>query len=313
MQPDVSIIIPVFNRPRLVEEAIASALDPAASARREVIVVDDASTDETWDVVRAMEPRIRALRQPRNAGHCAAINAGLQVARGAYIKFLDSDDLLVAAHLDEELQACRAASADIAVSGWGEVFADGRRRELPAPAFDSIVDDVLAGRAVTNAAALYLRKPDLRWDPTLPKLADWDVFVQAALGANRIVTTPGISFWIRHHGGTRVTTSASMLTNARAHHHILRKIEDRLAADGRLTPARRLRLAQYYYKELRVLSLHDRDAFEAAWAHIRELDPRFAPRDEERQWWMRVAARVLGTRRALLTHSALKRRLGRSR
>lgn len=310
MQPDVSIVIPVFNRPRLVREAIESALEPAGVST-EVIVVDDASTDETWEVVRSYEPGVRAWRMAQNGGQCAANNAGLVMASGEFVKFLDSDDLLVASHLREEVRVARAAGADIVVSGWGHLDADGSRREVPAPHFDSIVDDLLAGKAVWNSAALYRRRPELRCDTSLRKLTDWAFFTAAALMANKIETAEGTAYWVREHGEGRVTTSASMITNARAHHSILRSIEDVLRRRGELTEPRRLRLAQYFYKELRVLSVHDREAFEAALAHIYELDPHFVPREEERQWWMRVLARGIGTRRALLGHSALKRLLAR--
>ena len=64
---------------------------------------------------------------------------------------------------------------------------------------------------------------------------------------------------------------------------------------------------------MRVLSLHDRDAFDAAAVHIRELDPNFQPRDEEQQQLMRVMARILGFRNAILLHSAIKRTLKRER
>jgi hypothetical protein len=85
------------------------------------------------------------------------------------------------------------------------------------------------------------------------------------------------------------------------------EIEERLFAEGLLTDARRKRLAQYFYKELRVLSLNDRAAFNAAVAHIHALDPSFQPRGEEQQPLMRILARILGFRNAILLHSALKR------
>ncbi|MGH9419377.1 MAG: hypothetical protein ACRD3J_05330, partial [Thermoanaerobaculia bacterium] len=66
-------------------------------------------------------------------------------------------------------------------------------------------------------------------------------------------------------------------------------------------------LAQYFYKEMRVLSLHDRDAFEAAVTHIRSLEPDFQPRDEEQQKWMQTLARIFGFRNAILLHGAIKR------
>ena len=293
----ITIIIPVFNRPQLVREAIESALGEAS----EIIVVDDCSTDETWDVVNSFSG-VRAIRMERNSGQSAARNAGLEAARGKYVKFLDSDDVLIAGHLAKELQRAETESAEIVVSGWRE---DG---DYEAPVFENIVDDVLAGKAVPTSAALYLRSKAVRWDPALRKLDDWDYFCQNALGATKIAREPGVSYWMREHGGARAT-NVTMFANAREHHAILMKIEKRLEAEGKLTDARRRRLAQYYYKEIRVFCLNDRDAFENAIAHIYELDARFRPVDEERQWWMRLTARVLGARRAVLLHSTLKRLL----
>ena len=293
----ITIIIPVFNRPQLVREAIESARGEAS----EIIVVDDCSTDGTWEVVNSL-PGIRAIRMERNSGQSAARNAGLDAAHGKYVKFLDSDDVLVAGHLAKELARAEAENADIVISGWRV------ERDYEPPMFDNVIDDVLAGKAVPTSAALYLRSKALRWDPALRKLDDWDYFCQSALGATKIAREPGVSYVMREHGGERAT-NVSMLANAREHHMILMKIETRLEAEGKLTAARRRRLAQYYYKEIRVLCLNDRDAFEAAMRHIDALDPQFRPLDEERQRWMRVIARVLGARRAVLLHSAVKRLL----
>ena len=293
----ISVIIPVFNRPQLVPEAIESALGEAS----EIVVVDDCSTDDTWDVVNSISG-VRAIRMERNSGQSAARNVGLDAARGKYVKFLDSDDLLIRGHLAKELQRGEAESADIVMSGWRV------ERDYEPPMFDNVIDDVLAGKAVPTSAALYLRSKAVRWDPALRKLDDWDYFCQSALGARTIAREPGVSYVMREHGGERAT-NVSMLANAREHHAILMKVEKRLEAEGKLTDARRRRLAQYYYKEIRVLCLNDREAFEAAMRHIDELDPRFRPIDEERQWWMRVSARVVGARRAVLLHSALKRLL----
>jgi hypothetical protein len=74
-----------------------------------------------------------------------------------------------------------------------------------------------------------------------------------------------------------------------------------------LTKIRRFRLVQYYYKEAHMMSVCDREALEAVVSHIHSLDPAFVPRDEERQWFMRLAARLLGFRRAVLLHSSVKR------
>jgi glycosyltransferase involved in cell wall biosynthesis len=302
----VDIIIPVYNRASLVREAIESALEAARDLPVEIIVVDDASTDGTWESLRAYnDPRIRCFRMEANGGQSAARNRGLDDARSTYVKFLDSDDVLVAGHLSDEVNALETSGAEIAVSGWSSE-GGGWSAAFAAPVFDDVVDDVLAGIAVPTSAALYARRAEWRWDPALRKLDDWDYFCQAALGANQIVTVEGLAYTMREHGGARMTHT-TMLANAREHHHILYKIEDRLAAEEKLTESRKERLAQYFYKEMRVLSLYDRAAFDAAAEHIRSLDPAFQPRDEEQQRLMRVMARILGFRNAILLHSAIKR------
>ncbi|KAA3632498.1 MAG: glycosyltransferase family 2 protein [Proteobacteria bacterium] len=88
----LSIIIPVFNRARLVVEAIASAL---AQTHRdiEVIVVDDGSTDGLARAVTPYANRIRVIRQ-ENHGVAHARNRGIRAASGHYLCFLDSDNLL---------------------------------------------------------------------------------------------------------------------------------------------------------------------------------------------------------------------------
>jgi glycosyltransferase involved in cell wall biosynthesis len=90
--PLVSVILPAYNRARYLRAALESVL--AQDYRPlEVVVVDDGSTDGTAQVASA-HPQVRCLRQP-NRGVAAARNAGLTASRGAFVAFLDSDDLWV--------------------------------------------------------------------------------------------------------------------------------------------------------------------------------------------------------------------------
>lgn len=89
-----SVIIPAFNRARLIGRAVASCLRQT-HASFEVLVVDDGSTDGTRDVVAAIDsPRIRLLVQPVNRGVSPARNLAASHARGEWIVYLDSDDEL---------------------------------------------------------------------------------------------------------------------------------------------------------------------------------------------------------------------------
>ena len=89
--PKVSVIIPTYNRARIVGEAIDSVLSQGYDDF-ELIVVDDGSTDGTEELVASYLPRLTYLYQ-EHQGVSAARNRGIASARGEYISFLDSDDL----------------------------------------------------------------------------------------------------------------------------------------------------------------------------------------------------------------------------
>jgi glycosyltransferase involved in cell wall biosynthesis len=103
----VSVVIPVFNRPTMIREAVASALDQADhSIDIEVLIVDDGSTDDTPQVVAelaAANPRVHAHFLDSNRGPAAARNLGVASSTGSWITFLDSDDLMPPNRVSQQL------------------------------------------------------------------------------------------------------------------------------------------------------------------------------------------------------------------
>ena len=89
--PTFSVIIPVFNGARTLARAIDSVLNQSALAH-EIIVVDDASSDDTPEIAKAYGGKIRSLRFERNQGVSAARNHGARAATGSWLAFLDADD-----------------------------------------------------------------------------------------------------------------------------------------------------------------------------------------------------------------------------
>jgi len=116
--PIVSIIIPVYNRPQLVSETIESVL-VQTNPGWELIVVDDGSTDTTWDVLQEYakkDERIRVYkrdREPKGANRCR--NMGIEKANGKYIIFLDSDDLLAPDCLENRINVIENSTFDFVV------------------------------------------------------------------------------------------------------------------------------------------------------------------------------------------------------
>lgn len=100
----LSVVIPAWNRAHLVCDAINSALDQRPG-EVEVVVVDDASTDGTAELVtRIYGERVRLLRLTNRAGAGAARNAGVALASGEFVAFLDSDDVWLPGKFDAELR-----------------------------------------------------------------------------------------------------------------------------------------------------------------------------------------------------------------
>ena len=90
--PKVTVVIPVYNREKYVGIAVDSILSQTFSDF-ELLVIDDGSIDRSIDVVLSYsDPRIRLVRSNTNLGVATTRNKGIQLARGEYLAFLDSDD-----------------------------------------------------------------------------------------------------------------------------------------------------------------------------------------------------------------------------
>ena len=101
----VSVVIPAYNYAHLIQETLQS-VQAQTYQNWECIVVDDGSTDNTADVVRAVanaDPRVRYIYQPRGR-QAAARNTGIQNARGNYFQFLDADDLIEEKKLEQQVR-----------------------------------------------------------------------------------------------------------------------------------------------------------------------------------------------------------------
>jgi glycosyltransferase involved in cell wall biosynthesis len=102
---EISVIIPTYNRGIFLSEAIQSVLAQTYKDY-EIIVVDDGSTDDTKEQVRAFGDQIRYIYQ-ENQGPSAARNMGIQNAKGKYIAFCDSDDRFLPTKLEKQMEFIR--------------------------------------------------------------------------------------------------------------------------------------------------------------------------------------------------------------
>ena len=104
--PLVSILIPAYNAEEWIAESIESAV-AQTWPRKEIIVVDDGSTDRTCDVARGFASQIVKVVSTENQGQSAAVNTAYGLCQGDYIQELDADDLLAPDKIEKQLAALR--------------------------------------------------------------------------------------------------------------------------------------------------------------------------------------------------------------
>jgi len=185
--PKVTVIIPTFNRARYLAEAIQSVLGQTFPDY-ELIVVDDGSTDGTATVLAGFgDPRLRVLRQ-ENRGISAAMNAGLQAARGKYIARLDSDDVWFPDLLEREVSILDS-HPDIGVvySRAQAMSANGTPREhylgLALRYPNDALLSLLWGDCTCNITTLARRSCFASagpYDETFRTHEDWDMWLRVA-------------------------------------------------------------------------------------------------------------------------------------
>jgi len=184
--PTVSVIIPTYNRAHLVGRAIKSVLDQTYQDF-ELIVIDDASTDNTEEVVKSFnDERIKYLKHDENKGGAAARNTGIKVARGEYIAFQDSDDEWFSQKLEKQMKVFEAASPEVGVVYTGFWRIESNKKiyipsEKVARKEGNIHAELLRGNFVDTPTAVVKKDCFAKvgiFDERLPRLQDWELFIR---------------------------------------------------------------------------------------------------------------------------------------
>lgn len=228
----VSIIIPVYNRTVMLREAVASAL---AQTHRpiEIIIVDDGSTDETGAAADALATRHREIVaiHHSNRGPGLSREAGRLRAQGAFIQYLDSDDLLLPRKLELQLAALRE-HAECGVAYGRTRYRDSAGREVPCTWKNpnqvqaTMFPSFLVARWWETATPLYRRGiTDLAGPWTDLRLEeDWEYDARVASLGTRLVFVDEVVCEHRDHAENRLSRGAGVDAQRlrwRAHAHKL--------------------------------------------------------------------------------------------
>jgi hypothetical protein len=238
--PLVSVLIDTYNHERFIEEAIQSVLSQDFPAsQREILVVDDGSTDRTPEILARFGPQIRVLRKP-NGGQASAFNHGIPECRGELIAFLDGDDWWAPTKISAIVQAF-SSRPDVGLVGHSitEILQNGvKRSELvrDAPEFRiSSVDGAHIFRrrkSFLGTSRMAFRAELLRRIGPVPQAlvieADEFLFTLGALFSDVLLLREPLTFY-RLHGQNLFEIGDSDVAALRRKHNVLLALADSLS------------------------------------------------------------------------------------
>ncbi|MBT2467479.1 bifunctional glycosyltransferase family 2 protein/CDP-glycerol:glycerophosphate glycerophosphotransferase [Streptomyces sp. ISL-66] len=250
--PDVSVVVIVYNDAERLPTAVQSVLDQTLHGV-EVVIVDDCSKDRSYAVAQELEAahpgRVRAFRLPENSGGCGAPrNHGIKQATGAYVMFLDSDDVLERNACRNMLDAAERTGSDL-VSGmcvrvhldnrWGKttewypwIYSGTRTLESITEYPDLLVYDTLSTNKCYRRA--FLLEQGLEF-PVGIHYEDLLFSAQAYVAASRITLIPNhVYFWnvIEKAAAKSISNRRHEIENFVHRMEIHRRVDELLAAKG---------------------------------------------------------------------------------
>jgi glycosyltransferase involved in cell wall biosynthesis len=184
--PTVTVVIPVYNGERYIREALESVF--AQTFRDyEVLCINDGSTDRSAALLMSYGERVRVVHQ-ENAGQSAARNAGVALARGEYIAFLDQDDRWYRSKLEQQVAVLASASNVVLVHcNYDQVDAEGRMLQAGAGLVERALAlasplGLLIGDALILPSAMCVRRDALQrvggFDAELRGFEDFDLMAR---------------------------------------------------------------------------------------------------------------------------------------
>jgi glycosyltransferase involved in cell wall biosynthesis len=230
----VTIIIPVYNAEAYLSEAIHSAINQSWK-NKEIIIIDDGSTDNSYLIAKQFESEQVTVLKQKNNGASAARNAGLAIAKGDFIQFLDADDFLDVHKIELQLVELISRPGSI-IFGDCIHFSDSKpgdgilathkeinHIELPRnfikklyggvngiPAGMIEIHSWLSPRSIINASGL--------WNESLSVDDDGEFFLRVVLASNEVLYQPHAIVYYRKH-------SVNSLSNNRGHTNMVSNLK----------------------------------------------------------------------------------------
>jgi glycosyltransferase involved in cell wall biosynthesis len=244
LKPLVSILIPAFNAEPWIADTLRSAIGQSWD-RKEIIVVDDGSTDKTVSIAREFEcENVRAFVQA-NSGAAAARNAAFSLSQGDYIQWLDADDLLHPDKIAKQIEALetRRGKRTLLSGAWGGFFFRHHRASFVPNALWSDLSSTdwlirkMGGNLHMQTATWLVRRDVTEsvgpWDTSLLVDDDGEYFCRVLLASDAVRFVPEARVYYRSTGPSSLSYMGesgekldSQWRSIQLHIEYLRSLED---------------------------------------------------------------------------------------
>lgn len=211
IMPIISVILPVFNAEKYVEEAVLSILDQTFQ-NFELVIIDDGSTDGTLRILKTLktlDQRVILITR-ENKGLIETLNEGIRISRGVWIARMDADDICDPVRIEYQLKYCLENCVDICGSHI-EMFGVGRRRIRKYPLLDSEIKFGLAMNTQFAHPAVFGRSEcfkSLKYSESYKHCEDYDLWTRAACSGYVLGNVDMVLLKYRLHPGQVSVTHA---------------------------------------------------------------------------------------------------------
>jgi glycosyltransferase involved in cell wall biosynthesis len=298
----VSILIPCYNAERWIAQCIESAL-AQTWPEKEVIVVDDGSTDGSLAVIRSFGDRVRWETGPNRGGN-AARNRLLELARGEWLQYLDADDYLLPEKIANQMRFLESHPDTDIVYGpvlFEHVSGSGTRQELEdIPAPHDPWSELAAWKLPQTGGALWRKAAIVSaggWKEDQPCCQEHELYLRLLANGARFA-------FCAENGAIYRQWSEQTVCRRDPHRtleeklRILDRLEQTLRARGEMTAGRQSAISVARFEIARLFWPRDEAAADAVMRHALRAHPSFRPQGRAAPVGYRVMFRLFGFRMA---------------
>lgn len=184
MKDLVSVVIPVYNREKTIVRAVKSVLNQTYK-NIEVIVVDDCSSDKSRVVIEnafSENNNVRYICLEKNSGACVARNRGVQLSKGKYVAFLDSDDAFLPNKIEKQISCLCETNAQLCATDYIRYRKDGSEEivKTKSGSQEEVYNELLYCNFITTGTLLGYKEcfVEVPFDESLPRYQDWDLVLR---------------------------------------------------------------------------------------------------------------------------------------